>query len=142
MAMVTHGPLKDVYFGFDLERLFVRVDFDQAARAALASFDALRISFAEPAGCEFRIEEPGRTGQRGKWTAAGESGASAGITFAVDRIVEVAIPFEHLGIKVGDSIQFCVELMEGRQSRDRAPREGAIALARPSADFERVMWDV
>jgi hypothetical protein len=142
MAMVTHGPLKDVYFGFDMERLYVRVDFDKPARAALASFDALVIGIAEPAGCEFRIEQPGRAGQRGAWIADGERADATGIAFAVQRIVEVAIPFDKLGVEIGESIQFCVELLEGRQSRDRAPREGAIALARPSADFERVMWDV
>jgi hypothetical protein len=109
---------------------------------ALESFDAVRISFAEPAGCEFRIDEPGRVGQRGKWVAEGEPADVAGIAFAVERIVEVAIPFAKLGVGIGEPIQFCVELLEGRQSRDRAPREGAIALARPTADFERVMWDV
>jgi alpha-amylase/alpha-mannosidase (GH57 family) len=142
MAMVKRGPLKDVYFGFDLEHLFVRVDLDQPARAALESFDAVRLSFAEPAGCDFRIDEPGRVGQRGKWISGGEPADVAGIAFAVERIVEVAIPFAKLGVGIGEPIQFCVELLEGRQSRDRAPREGAIALARPTADFERVMWDV
>jgi len=35
-----------------------------------------------------------------------------------------------------------VELIQDGQSRDRAPREGTIALACPSPDFERIMWDV
>ena len=142
MAMVAHGPLKDVYFGFDLERLFVRVDLDQPARAALADFEALCIGFPEPAGCEFRIDQPGRTQQRGMWSAGGGAGDAGGIAFGVDRIVEVAIPFAKLGVPIGEPFQFYVELLEGGQSRDRAPREEAILLARPSADFERVMWDV
>ncbi len=142
MAMVSRGPLKDVYFGFDLATLFIRVDFDQPARQALAAYETLRVGFAEPAGCEFRVEQPGRAGQRGEWVCAGKPLDPAGIAFAVERIVEVAIPFEALGARVGEPIQFYVELLERHQSRDRAPREGAIGLARPSADFERVMWDV
>ncbi len=139
MAQVTLGPIKDVYFGFDLERLFIRVDLDQPARPALEGFEALRIGFAEPEGCELRIERPGRAGQRGVWDGAEAAG---GVVFAVDRIVEAAIPFARLGIEVGEPLQFYVELLEGGQSRDRAPRDGTIMLARPSADFERVMWDV
>jgi hypothetical protein len=72
----------------------------------------------------------------------GADADAGGIAIAVDRVVEIAIPFEKLGVAVGEPIQFYVELIEGGQSRDRAPREGVIALTRPSADFERVMWDV
>ena len=39
-------------------------------------------------------------------------------------------------------MQFFVELLQDGQSRDRAPREGTIALTRPSPDFEQIMWDV
>jgi alpha-amylase/alpha-mannosidase (GH57 family) len=140
MAMSSRGPLKDVYFGFDLERLFVRVDLDQPARLALASYEALRIGFTEPADCEFRIDQPGRPEQRGVFICGGEPVETG--DFAVERIVEASIPFAQLRVEVGEPIQFSVELLEGGQSRDRAPREGTIALARPSADFERVMWDV
>jgi hypothetical protein len=45
-------------------------------------------------------------------------------------------------VAVGQAVQFFVEVLEGGQSRDRAPRQGAIALSRPSQDFERIMWDV
>jgi alpha-amylase/alpha-mannosidase (GH57 family) len=142
MAMTTQGLLKDVYFGFDLDRLFVRVDLEQPAAAALADFEALRLGFAEPGGCDYLVERPGQARQRATWTCAGAAAEVAGIAFAVDRIVEIAVPFAMLQVEVGEPIQFYVELLEGGQSRDRAPREGAILLARPSADFERVMWDV
>jgi hypothetical protein len=39
-------------------------------------------------------------------------------------------------------VQFCVELLENQQSRDRAPRAGNIAFNRPPAEFEQIMWDV
>jgi hypothetical protein len=60
----------------------------------------------------------------------------------VDQIVELAIPFARLGVAADQPIQFCVELLEGRQSRDRAPREGTINLACPSPNFEQIMWNV
>jgi hypothetical protein len=64
------------------------------------------------------------------------------IAVGIDRILEFAVPFGLLGIKVDQPVQFFVELVEGTQSRDRAPREGAIHLTCPSPDFERIMWDV
>src|SRR5207244_4239065 len=59
MAQTTQGPIKDVYFGFNLEALLVRLDFDTPARAALAAYDVCRIGFVEPAGWELLIEQPG-----------------------------------------------------------------------------------
>ena len=43
---------------------------------------------------------------------------------------------------VDQHVQFFTDLLEGNQSRDRAPRQGTIALTRPSANFEQIMWDV
>jgi alpha-amylase/alpha-mannosidase (GH57 family) len=73
---------------------------------------------------------------------AGEPHEAAGVRAGVDRIVEVAVPFAVLGVKVGQPIQFAVEVLQGTQSRDRAPREGTIYLTCPSPDFEHIMWDV
>ncbi len=52
------------------------------------------------------------------------------------------MPFDALGVEVDQPLQFFVELLRDGQSHDRAPREGAIVLTRPSPDFEQIMWDV
>jgi alpha-amylase/alpha-mannosidase (GH57 family) len=175
MALATRGPLEHLYFGFDVDELFLRVDFDRPAREALAQYDALRVGFIEPAGWEVLLVRPGAVrdvlydetplvpGDATAPAAApepaaaglmplvvllryrGESGEprqAAGVRAGVDQIVEVAVPFDALGLRVGQPIQFAVELLQGSQSRDRAPREGAVYLARPSPDFEQIMWDV
>jgi alpha-amylase/alpha-mannosidase (GH57 family) len=155
MAMAMQGALKELYFGFDLERLLLRVDCDGPAKAALADFDVLRVGFVEPPGWELRVARPGSARpsvqllRRGKEVPAPEvpaepPGARTGlqVEVGIDRIAEVAIPFDRLGVAVDEQVQFFVELLQGSQSRDRAPRQGAIALSRPSADFERIMWDV
>jgi alpha-amylase/alpha-mannosidase (GH57 family) len=140
MALAMKGPLVDLYFGFDLDRLFIRIDCDEPAKSALDEFDQLRIGFVEPAGYEVRIDSPGGRAQSAGLYYQGEpAGAVEG---AIDRIAEVAIPFDALGVEVNDAVQFFVEVVSGGQSRDRAPRQGTIHLARPSADFERIMWDV
>ncbi len=141
MAMATHGPLEEVFFGFDLARLLIRVDCDRPARTALADCDLLRIGFVEPAGRELRLHHPGRPDQAVELVCDGRPVAAAAEA-AVDQIVEAAVPFDALGVAVDGPVQFFVELLQDGQSRDRAPRQGTIALARPSPDFEFMMWDV
>jgi alpha-amylase/alpha-mannosidase (GH57 family) len=142
MAMVTTGPIKEVHFGFDRRTLFVRIDFHMPARQALADFDALRLGFVDPAGWELQIEAPTRPAPVVHLSREGRYKDHAGIAVAVERIVEVAIPFDLFGLKPDQSIQFFVDVLEGAQSRDRAPREGTIHLTCPAPDFEQQMWGV
>src|SRR5262249_29199287 len=142
MAMVTRGPLKDVYFGFNVANLLLRLDFYEPARDALAEFDALRVGFVEPAGYELVIERPASSRRSMQLLQQGKPMSPAGVEVGIDRIAGLALPFDLLGIRVDEPLQFYVDLRQGGQSLDRAPREGTIALVRPSPDFERIMWDV
>jgi alpha-amylase/alpha-mannosidase (GH57 family) len=142
MAMATHGPLTELFFGFDLTRLFLRVDCEGPARPALAEIDALRIGFLEPAGWELLVEHPGQPGQSFRLLHGELTVEAPGLEWGIDQIAEVAIPFDALNIAIGAPVHFFVELLEDRQSRDRAPREGSINLTRPTAYFEQIMWDV
>jgi alpha-amylase/alpha-mannosidase (GH57 family) len=142
MAMVTTGPIKDVYFGFTPESLLIRIDCDGAARPALATFDTLIIGFVEPPGHELVIRCPGKPDQRVTLLRHGEAVDSLGLEVGIDQIIALSIPFERLGVKVDQPVQFYVELLEGSQSRDRAPRDSTINFTRPSPEFERIMWDV
>ena len=159
--MVTPGAIKDVYFGFDLLNLFVRVlifDSPAVAKASWPISTAVRIGFTEPSGFAvdvpvlltdlsaagssrpFRLDHEAHPralrGRIAKDPPYPKRGAADQIAGAM------ALPFELLLIKSDEPIQFFVELLQGTQSRDRAPREGTIHLTCPSPDFEQVMWDV
>src|SRR5262249_54455112 len=125
-----------------LERLLLRVDCEGPAARALEGCDTCRVGLAEPAGVEVRIDRPGRPNQEARLYRDGEEGPCEGLEVGVDRIVEGAVPVAGLGVPVNGPVQFFVELLQGGQCRDRAPRQGAIQTARPSGDFERIMWDV
>jgi alpha-amylase/alpha-mannosidase (GH57 family) len=159
MALVARGPIKDVYFGFNPRCLFIRVDFDQPARAALADYDMFQVGFVEPAG--YRVRLPVRPDAKSSLPAESAAGAAIrlpalpatldhqgkaveapDLEVGIDQIVELSIPFARLGVAVDQPVHFFVELLEAGQSRDRAPREGTINLACPSPDFELIMWDV
>ena len=143
MAMVTQGPFQELRFGFNLRDLFIRVEFDKPARVVLPSFETLRLVFTEPAGWELRIEKPATPQQSLHVFCDGsERPEATSVRAGIDRIAEFAIPFEMLGVKPEQAIHFFVDLMENKQSRDRAPREGTINLTCPSPNFEQIMWDV
>ena len=125
MAMATRGPLEELFFGFDLKRLLLRVDCDRPAREALADHDLLRVGFAEPAGCEIRLHHPGRPDQAAELLVGGEPVAGSPVEAAVEQIAELAVPFDALGVAVDGPVQFFVELLQGGQGRDRAPDRGS-----------------
>ena len=59
MTLVAKGLLQCVWFGFDAERLLVRVDTEGGpARERLAEADRLRIGFVDPAEREIVVMEP------------------------------------------------------------------------------------
>jgi alpha-amylase/alpha-mannosidase (GH57 family) len=143
MGSNTPGSFTDVYFGFNRSAFLVRVDFDRPARDALRNFEILRVGFEEPGQSELRIYHPGRPMQSWKWYVNGEPVDVDGkIEIGIDRIAECSIPFALIGVEENQAVQFCVELMENQQSRDRAPRTGNITFTRPTDKFEQVMWDV
>jgi hypothetical protein len=142
MAMAMQGPLEELYFGFNLSLLLIRIDCTRPAKSALADFDVWRVGFVEPAGCEVRVSNPGRAEQRAELLRNGVPVPDVEIAVGIDQIAELAVPFDALGVAVEEHVQFFVELLRDGQSQDRAPREGAVALTRPSRDFEQIMWNV
>jgi alpha-amylase/alpha-mannosidase (GH57 family) len=144
MTQVAQGVLHSAWFGFDAQRLLVRVDTAGGpARERLADADRLRVGFVDPAAWEVVVLEPAaacpvaflRNG--GRTVANGTT-----IAAATGAIVELAIPFARLDVKPGDAIRFYVEVLNGDTSLDRAPREGIFELVAPSPDFERILWQV
>ena len=61
MSMVTQGCVSDLYFGFDAERLFLRLDARGGPfREQLAEVEALRVVFVQPEGLELSVAHPSR----------------------------------------------------------------------------------
>jgi alpha-amylase/alpha-mannosidase (GH57 family) len=144
MTLVAKGLLQCVWFGFDAQRLLIRVDTEGGpARELLAEADRLRIGFVDPVEREIVVMEPAAPRPIAYLNHAGSPTANGTtVQVATDAIFELAVPFARLDIDPGDPIRFYVELYQGDSSIDRAPREGIFELAAPSPDFERIMWQV
>jgi alpha-amylase/alpha-mannosidase (GH57 family) len=145
MSEVSPRAIKEVYFGFSEQALLLRLDMEGPARQVLKDFTALRVDFVEPADWEILVTWPDADTPRAvlqRKEAMQPASTSATIEVGVDKILEMAVPCDFLGLDIGQPVQFYLELLEENQSRDRAPREGTIQLTRPGPDFELRMWDV
>lgn len=144
MTLVSRGPLQSIWFGFDAERLLIRVDTEGGpAEERLAEAGLLRIGFVDPAEWEVVVQVPSSRRPIAQINHGGRTSSNGTtVEVATGKVLEMAVPFVRLGLKAGDPIRFYVELIEGESSLDRAPREGIFELTVPSADFERIMWQV
>ncbi len=144
MTRVTQGLATALYFGFDVERLLIRLDVRGRARLALAEHGvrAVRIVFLRPAGFETVITELDRPQPVARVLHPEHAATDAGAEAAIDQILEIAITRARLGVSAEDPISFFVELDGEDKSIERVPHEGAIELVTPSQDFERIMWQV
>lgn len=142
MTLVTEGLVREIFFGFDVERLMIRIDTAKRADDDLAHVDEVRITFLEPPDTELRVTGLKERRPAGQLCRGGRHVPEAKVEIAVAQIFELTVPFADLGRIPDDPIQMFVEVFAGGQSVDRAPREGTLELVTPSADFEMMMWQV
>ncbi len=141
MSMVTQGLVSDLYFGFDAERLFVRLDSRGGPfREQFSEVEALRVVFVQPEGLELSVLHPSRKEPKVQLRRHGALMAGAHAVAAAELIFELAVPFRSLGRKTDEPVHFYVELLKDGQSVERIPHEGAIETTVPSPDYELIMW--
>lgn len=141
MSMVTQGHVADLYFGFDTERLLLRLDSRGGPfREQLADIEALRVVFIEPEGFELLVSRPSQKTpavelRRNETVMAGEHAEAA-----ADLLFELAVTFRSLARKTDEPVHFYIELLKDKQPIERIPHEGAIETVVPSPDYELIMW--
>ena len=130
------GVFTRLLFGFDPERLYLRLDPAEAA-GWRERLDGLRICLRQEdrttelraafVGEEIRLhDEQGR--------ALGQG--------ALRAIVEVAVPFAAAGLQAGRRVSFLVRGMRGDVEVERVPSQGWLSFDVPDEDYERINWKV
>jgi alpha-amylase/alpha-mannosidase (GH57 family) len=140
MTMVTEGVIREVWFGFDAQRLMIRVDTAGNAREAFSQIDEIRICFQEPRDSEIRISRLKQGEPKARLYRKDRAVANVNLDVAVDQILELSVAFADLKVEPDEPVQMFLEVLSKKQSLDRAPREGALELTAPSPDFEMMMW--
>jgi alpha-amylase/alpha-mannosidase (GH57 family) len=132
-----------VMYGFDPERLFVRVDFSRRAGDLLVGTAAVRLSFMHPADLRVTVRHGGlqavaslerRAG--GEWVEVPGSELAA----SARQVLEIGVPFRALGVASGEPISFFVSLHMNGGELERYPAHHPLELTVPSRDFEAQNW--
>lgn len=138
MTKVSDGVITHLYFGFDKKRFLLRCDTSTNARTELSEFDEVRVRFVEPYGVDIRINTQQATSPQ--LYIEGQPQAKTAAEAAINRILEVAIPYAEIDVDIDHRLHLAVELVRDGEVVERAPSEGTIDLTVPSPDFEKLMW--
>ncbi len=140
-SIITH-----IYYGFDLRNMFIRLDPSGSLKDEKAADLAFFVNFLNPKGMdveihvvpqERRVSADLFRGENGKRTKAGAIN-----NIAANDIIELAIPFEMLGVKANDEVQIFVTVERSGSEIEKWPYRGYIQFKVPTDDFEAMMWQV
>jgi alpha-amylase/alpha-mannosidase (GH57 family) len=140
-SIITH-----IYYGFDLKNMFLRLDPSGSLKDEKVSELVFFINFLNPKNrdLEIRVVPQERHVQAALFR--GENGSreqvSAINTVAANEIIELAVPFELLGVKPNDDLQFFVTVERLGSEIEKWPYRGYIQFKVPTDDFEAMMWQV
>jgi hypothetical protein len=137
-----------VQFGFDRERLYVRIDATRPMVDLLADGLEVSLKFLQPDGVRFSVVQiVGRlTGHiwdrqvaangAATWVERGAGSAAA----AAGTVLEIGLPLADLGVTPGDPVAFFVAMYSEGAEVERHPAHRPIEVLAPDALFEARHW--
>ena len=136
--------VRTLLFGFDLEYLYLRVDFGGPASQKLAQGFRCCVNFTIPA--DHRLVVAGSTlgataeidqkGSDGSWTTLSHAAPKV----SADEVLEVAIAFADLGLRPNAPFAFFVTIHLRMVELERHPAHRPIASSVPEGNFEELNW--
>jgi len=141
---VTH-----VYYGFDLQNLYLRFDLDTSSE--IRPEDAgIRLHVLFNSGQFQRLSLPLYLNLAAEKKFFLERLVDGGLfhkirdydTVALDKILELAVPFEDLGFRPGQEVEFFTSLKNDKIEIIRLPRESTLKFTVPHENFDSEMWMV
>ena len=138
--------ISHIYYGFDLQNLYVRLDPSQSLQDEKAEQLSFFVNFLLPKSMDAEVRVmPGERRviaalSRGENTSRQQVAALNNV--AANEIIEMAIPFDLLGVKQNDEIHFFVTVEQEGSEIEKWPYRGFIQVKVPTDDFEAMMWQV
>lgn len=139
--------LRAFYYGFDKKSLFFRLD----SRLNLQNHEFVDFSFAVIIYCprEYKLELAFNKEDRAPFACLlkmGESGVWEKVkditSFGVNKVIELGVPFEDIGAKAGDEIQFSILVEKSGNEVERWPRGGMLKVLAPTPSYELEQWSL
>jgi alpha-amylase/alpha-mannosidase (GH57 family) len=126
----SQSLIKALYYGCDHHRLYIRLD--PAAGIKQEEYPELNVAidFFKPENRKITLD------------IFDQPGTGTDLEWAYDRIIEMAIPFDHLGAKEGDKIQFQIYVRTDSIELEKHPNLEMIVLTVPSRITDIENWQV
>jgi hypothetical protein len=140
-----------VQFGFDPERLYVRVDATRPMADLLADGQEVSLKFLIPEGVRFSVTQTQGRLAAAFWDRQWGSVADefpwserrpAQAAVAAGAILELSLPTRELKVGAGGSLAFFVAVYDGGVELERHPQHRPIEVTVPDALFEARNWRV
>jgi alpha-amylase/alpha-mannosidase (GH57 family) len=129
--------LEKVFFGYDSNRFYLRLDFSGGLRNVPPQV-SIQLQFLAPGECRILVERVDGTWRSTFFqsTAApgGEPAAAGG------RILEVGVPLDALGVSEPDEVRFFVTLKEEERELERFPSTGFLVVPVDPWGLDQEEW--
>ena len=137
------GAVSDLFYGFDLDTLYLRLDFAKDRRPGPAA--GLVVELAAPRICAAIVRSlargrPAVEVEGAAGAAGGGEGAAAGASCAIGSVLELGLPFAALGLAAGDEVELRVRLVEAGATIETVPDGDMIRFTVPDESYEFSMW--
>jgi hypothetical protein len=104
------------------------------------------VNFLSPKGMDVEVRIAPKERRASATLYRGESGkrneVAAISNVAANEIIELAVPFELLGVKPNDEIHCFITVERKGSEIEKWPYRGFIQVTAPTEDFEAMMWQV
>ncbi len=132
--------IEKLFFGYDTERFYLRVDLKDLKKRKLPQGRWLRVGFLAPVECCLDITR----NEHGNWhcTAAGRPGQDQGVEMGADKVVELGVPLQMLGIGKPEEVRLFVALYEKNHELERFPTSGVLTMAVDPWGLDQREWMV
>ena len=126
--------------GFDAHQLYLRIDF--AAGKPPGDEFGLGFEMFAPVPSKFALMGLAAGTYPLVWLAGDHAGKTVnGAQATVLSLVEIAIPFTSLGLKVGDAVEMIGHLVQGTEPLETLPDDDMLRFRVPDAEFDARMWN-
>ncbi|MCC6349020.1 MAG: glycoside hydrolase [Candidatus Eisenbacteria bacterium] len=127
-----------LHFGFDSERLYLRVDFSGGGAPGGEVSAEIEVLSPAPLQLDVGILRVGRW----RFGTGGPEAAPPAGEAALEEILELALPFAVLGVSAGQSLELFIHLRRGGERLDSLPPGQPLRVVLPGADWEAMNWNV
>jgi alpha-amylase/alpha-mannosidase (GH57 family) len=139
----SKGFIEEVYYGFNLQTLFLRLDYSNEVSARRSEWEFI-VRFHHPEEIQIKVTVKGSTASAHLFRKIKDEwqGDATIETIAAGDIVELGIDFATLSATPGAELKLQIDIKAGAAGTMRWPTKGVLLIDVPADDYENIHWTV